>query len=82
MEQTVFITKYALTSGIMECKMEVKIDEKMCSGKPEGFAFTTYFFGNDFYLTKEEAIEDCNKRKEKKLLSLKKQIKKIEELNF
>jgi hypothetical protein len=82
MEQKVFITKYALTTGIMECEMDVYDDGKGCYGKPDGFAFKTGFYGNDFHLTKEDAIKDCNKRKEKKIESLKKQMTKIEKLTF
>lgn len=82
MVQKVFITKYALTSGIIECDMDIKEDGKWCHGKPEGFAFATGFFGNEFHLTKEEAYADCNLRKEKKIISLKKQILKVEKLTF
>jgi len=82
MIQKVFITKYALTSGIMECEMDVKMETKSCYGKPEGFAFATGFYGTDFHLTKEDAIKDCEKRKEKKILSLEKQIVKIKKLSF
>jgi hypothetical protein len=78
----IFITKYALTSGIMEAEMEIMDDGKYCYGKPEGYAFATGFHGNDFHLTREEAIKDCHKRKDKKIESLKKQITKIEKLTF
>jgi hypothetical protein len=76
-KKIVFITKYALTSGIIQCEMDVQEDGKGCYGKPKGFDFSTGFYGNDFHLTKEDAIKDCEKRKEKKIASLKKSIEKI-----
>jgi len=51
MIQKVFITKYALTSGIIECEMEVRENEKSCYGTPKGFVFLTGFYNNDFHLT-------------------------------
>ena len=82
MIQKVFITKYALTSGIIECEMDVKENEKSCYGKPKGFVFSTGFYNNDFHLTKDEALKDCNSRKDKKIISLKRQIFKIEKMSF
>jgi hypothetical protein len=60
--------------------MEVK--GKQCHGKPPGYYYATSFFGKDFYLTKEEALHDCENRRIKKIESLKKQIKKLENLKF
>jgi hypothetical protein len=82
MTQKVFITKYAFSIGIIECVMDVRIETKSCYGKPDGFAFNSEFYGNDFHLTKEEAVKDCEKRKEKKLKSLEKQLLKIKNLSF
>lgn len=62
--------------------MDVSIETKSCYGKPKGFAFYTGFYGTDFHLTKEEAVKDCEKRKEKKLRSLERQILKIKNLSF
>ena len=82
MIQKVFITQYALSSGIVECEMDVKMETKSCYGKPEGFAFSTGFYGTDFHLTIEDAIKDSEKRKEKKIISLEKQIIKLKKLSF
>jgi len=79
-KRIVFITKYALTSGIIECEMDVNEDGKSCYGKPKDFLFSTGFYGNDFHLTKEDAIKDCEKRKEKKIASLQKSIAKINKI--
>jgi hypothetical protein len=82
MIQTVFITKYALTSGMIECEMDVNLDKNNCYGKPPGYYFATGFSGSDFHLTKEEALKDCENRRIKKIESLKKQISKLENLKF
>ncbi len=82
MIQTVFITKYALTSGIDEVVMDVKETpfRKHCYGKWNGF--NKSFFNNDFHLTKEEALADAEKKRIKKIESLKKQIIHLEEMSF
>lgn len=82
MTKKVFITKYAFSTGIIECVMDVRIETKSCYGKPDGFPFYLEFYGTDFHLTKEEAVKDCEKRKEKKIRSLEKQILKIKKLSF
>lgn len=76
----VFITKYALTSGIIEADVVVITESpKFCSYCLNG-SFTNFFHGNDFHYTKEDAISDFEKRKQAKLLSLTKKIIKIEKL--
>lgn len=82
MTQTVYITKYALTSGIMEEEMELRHDEKACYGKPKEWAFAVGFYGNDFHLTIEDAKQDAERRKDKKIKSLQLQISKISKLKF
>ena len=84
MIQKVFITKYALTSGIEEAEMDVKLNnpnfKKSCYGKFKGFS--QGFYNDDFHLTKEDALKDAEKRRKKKIESLKKQISKLEQLSF
>ena len=82
MMQKVFITKYVFSIGIMECVMDVSTEIKSCYGKPDAFPFYAEFYGTDFHLTKEEAVKDCEKRKEKKIRSLEKQLLKIKKLSF
>lgn len=79
---TVFITKYALTSGLMEEQMELKDGGLYCFGRPKGWYANTLFSKKDFFLSREEAIADCNKRKEKKILSLRRQMQKISAKTF
>jgi hypothetical protein len=78
----VYITKYALTRGIIDEK-EVEI----CKNIPnmvecrEAF-FHDYFHKPDWHETKEEAIKRAELMKNKKIESLKKQIQKLEKIKF
>lgn len=78
----VYITKYALTTGVIEADMELKDGGKHCYGKPNGHHYSTSFFGNDFHLTKEDALKDCERRRIKKIDTLNKQILKLNNLKF
>ena len=84
MVQKVFITKYALTGGIKECELDVTLDDtnfkKKCYGKFKGFS--QGFYNDDFHLTIEDALKDAEKRRKKKIESLKKQIVKLEQMSF
>lgn len=80
MKQKVFITKYALTKGIEEVEMEVRLDTRSCYGRYNGYI--SLFYNNEFHLTKEDALRDAEKRRVKKIESLKKQIEKLECLSF
>lgn len=74
-----WISKYALGDKIrqMECKL-----------RPDGTAFTTdgaflYFtLGRDAHRTREEAVAAAKKLREKRIASLRKQIAKLEKLEF
>lgn len=78
----VYITKYALTTGVIEADMELKNDGKMCYGKPNSSSYDTGFFGDDFHLSKEDALKDCEKRRISKIKNLNKQIEKLSNLKF
>lgn len=75
----VFITKYALTQGIIETDdAEIcSIAEKMISSPKYGF-----FHGKDWHDTQAEAIAFAEEMRTKKIASLKKQIAKLEKINF
>lgn len=77
-----FVTKYALTKGIIEFEGEIKSDGKIFSGKRPNGKHYEYFHGKDFHLDIESAIKDCERRKVQKLESIKKQIVKIEKIKF
>ena len=77
----VWITKYALTDGIIEA-----------DGKPYGFEWVEASWDNgrkrgdfewgEWFDTKERAIKKAEEMRREKIESLKKQIKKLEEMRF
>jgi hypothetical protein len=82
MEKTkVFIIKYALTSGIEEKELEIKT-----SSFGNEFVEENYYFfwkkKNEYFLTREEAVNHCEQMRKKKIESLKKQIAKLEKITF
>lgn len=82
--QTVFITKYCLTSSIFKIEAEIResfYGKRYAYGRISGGSLTG-FFNNDFHFTEEEALKDAENRRKKKIESLKKQMMKIEEKKF
>lgn len=77
----VWITKYALTSGILE--KEVK-DFGDGSVKEIENSFPIYYHGEgkEWHRTKESAIAKAEEMRKKKIASLKKQIEKLEKMEF
>ena len=77
----VWITKYALTSGILE--KEVK-DFGDGSVREIENSFPIYYHGEgkEWHRTKESAIAKAEEMRKKKIASLKKQIEKLEKMEF
>lgn len=76
----VWITKYALTSGILEREAEVCTDSTI-SVKGTGYC-TVCFHGNEWHKSRESAIAKAEEMRKKKIASLKKQIEKLEKMEF
>lgn len=79
----VYITKYALTHGIDEYDDAIvctDINVKMISVQKKGYKY--HFHKPHWHETKEEAIAQAEKMRQKKIASLKKQIVKLENLKF
>ena len=74
----VWITKYALTDGIIEREAE-EIEGK-CIQTVE--RFPAFYSRKDWYKTREDAVKRANEMKEREINSLKKRIKKLEDLKF
>lgn len=74
----VFITKYALTQGILE--KDVTLLDSGVVATPGTHA--NYFHKGEWYKERVEAIKDARLRKDRKISSIKKQIKRIEDLTF
>lgn len=77
----IYVTKYALTTGVFSVDAELKPDGKSATFRDE-MNHKWFVYGKDFWLTSEEAIIDCERRRTAKLKSLEKQKQKIESLNF
>lgn len=75
----VFITKYALTQGILEIEPKQTHSVNMIGDVNNQY---TYYHKPDWHLTKEEAIIRAEEMRIKKLQSLDKQIKRISALKF
>ena len=76
----VYITKYALTKGIIETEdVEIchNISENRIRSKKYGC-----FYGNDWQTTKEGAILRAEQMKEKKIQSFERQLEKLKGLKF
>lgn len=76
-----WITKYALTSGIIQIEGEITENGLLYDIHT---SFPTYYHGegNEWHRTKESAIAKAEEMRQKKIESLKKQIKKLETMTF
>ncbi len=77
----VFITKYALTEGPFKVMAEISNEGRMATYKIPG-CFYNYAHGKDFWLTEEEALADCERRRAAKIKSIEKQKNKLESMTF
>jgi hypothetical protein len=79
----VWITKYALTSGIMEIEAEFcESMSTMVSYRAKGAQYDQYAHGNDWHTDIESAKTKAKQMRLAKIASLKKQIAKLEKLEF
>lgn len=77
----VYITKYALSTGIE--KVDTELYKSLIDNRyyiREGC--NCYFIGIDAFTIESQSIEKAEKMRVKKIASLKKQIEKLEKLNF
>ena len=78
----VWISKYALTTGIFERQV------KVCDGNPDMVetmmdkSFQSYFHVGEWHTTKAEAILKAEDMRQRKIASLKKQLAKLETMTF
>lgn len=82
---TAYVTKWALTAGIIKVKGTLHEDTvspmlSFVRGGP--WKFTEYVHGNDFWLTEADALADAESRRAKKVASHKKGIAKLEKFEF
>lgn len=82
MEKKVYITKYALTRGILEKEEKV---EDFGNGHLRAFVngdYSSYGIGSEAFFEKEDAVKNAEKRRKKKIESLIKQINKLGNCKF
>jgi hypothetical protein len=77
----VWITKYALTSGIFEVDAETCTSPSLIAVRKPG-ELTAYFHNNDWHKSKEDAIARAEEMRAKKIASLRKSIAKLEAMSF
>lgn len=80
----VWISKYALTRGIFEIEAErcESIDPDMIAQVSVRYQTTYHGEGKEWHLTKEAAIERANRMRDDKIISLQKQMTKLNKLTF
>lgn len=80
----VWITKYALTKGIIEEEAEICLDHNGVPYKTNMIDTKNYgtFHYEEWHKTKEQAIKMAEDMRKKKIESLKKQITKLEKMKF
>lgn len=80
---TVWITKYALSRGIIKTTARMWCDGMMIAFRlNDKAAFDTYAHGNDWYWTRESAVARAEEMRKAKIASLKKQIASLEKRVF
>ena len=79
---TVWVTKYALTTGIEKHESSTTFSDDMIRVRPEEGGIDQFFHGNDWYKTEKAAKERAEEMRLKKIVSLKKQLKKFESMSF
>lgn len=77
---TIYVTKYALSSGVFTVDAEISSEGSMASWKTNGW--TEFAHGKDFWLTEAEALADCERRRQNKIKSIEKQKAKLEKMTF
>jgi len=76
----VWVTKYALTKGILEVEVDSPVEDERMVRASGGW--TTYYHKPDWHMTKAEAVARAEEMRTKKLASLRKQAAKLEKLRF
>lgn len=78
---TIYVTKWCLTCGIEKVEAEQSKNNDNWYSYGNG-RFKTHVFAGDYYLDEQDAMQRARLMRSRKLASLKKQIAKLESLNF
>jgi len=76
-----YVTKYALTMGILELEVE-DADDGMIKDTRGQFPSYYHGEGKEWHRTREAAVKRAEVMRTKKIASIKKQLAKIENLEF
>lgn len=81
---TVWVTKYALTTGIEKHEAVTTCSDDMVCVRGDRIKgeYDQHFHGKDWHTTEEEAKKRAEEMRVKKLKSMEKQMKKIKSLVF
>ena len=74
----IYVTKYALSSGAFSVDAELKGESAFWY--VNGYQQSAY--GKDWWLTEDEALADCERKRSAKLASIEKQKKKLIAMTF
>lgn len=82
--ETIYVAKYALTSGIKKIQAEVRhssyADSKEYAREPGGY--NSFTIGSEAFRSLDEAKEKAEEMRKKKIKSLEKQLEKLNNLRF
>ena len=79
---TVYITKYALTRGILETELIRHYNGSVTVRWPDGLNDEMRFYGKDWYFDLTEAKYYVELMRQRRIISLKEQIDKLKTLEF
>jgi hypothetical protein len=78
-----WITKYALTGGIREVEGEVSTgSDSMLVVHTPGTFHSQYFHGADWHTSRDAAVRQAEKMRQRRIKSLKESLAKMEQLSF
>jgi hypothetical protein len=81
-QQIVWVTRYALTKGIMTVTGTLSKDGSFVSYRRPGTFYDQYAHGNDWHLTEEAAKERANDMVKRKIASTEKKLAALKSIAF
>ena len=78
----VYVTQYALTSGVFLMKARISVCGRFATGKNALGQYNTYTIGKSAFFNFEEAKADFEKRKTSAIKSAKIKLQKLKNLEF
>lgn len=78
----VYVTKYALTEGILTMEAQPCQVVTMIEVKPKDNGFTQYFHNREWHTDLEEAKARAEEMRQNKIKNLKKQLKRMETMEI